>query len=119
MKPTHPYARSRVYDLRNYGDAAVWGPFIGDGSKRVDWEKVESAMVVLGYNLRIFNERAHGRSPARRTKVFTGLSPGSFVPPVEQDTTMAEQDVPDLVAEDPYGITGEWMRVSRVCGNLR
>lgn len=38
---THPYARAKVYDLREYTDGSLWGPFKDDGQQRVDWEKVE------------------------------------------------------------------------------
>lgn len=54
----HPYARSRVYDLRRYRIANFWGPFMDDGSGRIDWEKVQSIFIVLGYGLRMINERS-------------------------------------------------------------
>lgn len=54
----HPYARSRVYDLRRYRAANFWGPFMDDGSGRIDWEKVQSIFIVLGYGLRMINERS-------------------------------------------------------------
>lgn len=54
----HPFARSRVYDLRRYRAANFWGPFMDDGSGRIDWEKVESIFIVLGYGLRMINERS-------------------------------------------------------------
>lgn len=55
---THIFARSKVYDLREYTDHTLWGPFMNDGSQRVDWEKVEAVMVVLGFNLRKFTDRS-------------------------------------------------------------
>ncbi|KAK5047813.1 hypothetical protein LTR84_006478 [Exophiala bonariae] len=57
LRFVHPYARSRVYDLRRYTDGNMWGPFMNDGSQRVDWEKVQAIMIVLAFNLRIFMER--------------------------------------------------------------
>lgn len=54
----HPYARSRVYDLRRYRATNFWGPFMDDGSGRIDWEKVQSIFIVLGYGLRMINERS-------------------------------------------------------------
>jgi hypothetical protein len=44
--PAHTVARSRVYDLREYTDHTLWGPFMNDGSQDVDWEKVEAIMMV-------------------------------------------------------------------------
>lgn len=57
LRFVHPYARSRVYDLRRYTHANMWGPFLDDGSQAVDWEKVQAIMIVLAYNLRIYTER--------------------------------------------------------------
>ncbi|KAK3900135.1 hypothetical protein C8A05DRAFT_17516 [Staphylotrichum tortipilum] len=50
-------ACAKVYDLREYTRGTRWGPFLdsGDGEEgelKVDWEKVEAAMVVLGTNVR-------------------------------------------------------------------
>lgn len=56
----HPYARSRVYDLRRYKRSNDWGPFMDDGSGRIDWEKVQSIWLVLGYGLRMLSERTNG-----------------------------------------------------------
>lgn len=59
----HPYARSRVYDLRRYKLANDWGPFMDDGppgNQRIDWEKVQSIWLVLGYGLRMLSERTDG-----------------------------------------------------------
>lgn len=59
----HPYARSRVYDLRRYNRDNEWGPFMSDGRKgyqRIDWEKVQSIWLVLGYGLRMLSERTNG-----------------------------------------------------------
>lgn len=57
VRHVHPYARSRVYDLRRYTEANMWGPFMDDGSQRVDWEKVQAIMIVLAYNHRMYTER--------------------------------------------------------------
>ncbi|KAK4993389.1 hypothetical protein LTR66_006024 [Elasticomyces elasticus] len=109
VKPTHPYARSRVYDLRNYTDASLWGPFMDDGTENVDWEKVEAIMVVLNYNLRVFSERTNGDFEPFWSLPFEGASPNSFVSP----TTLGIPSEPSLPIEsqDPYGVTGTWMRV--------
>ncbi|RMZ76405.1 hypothetical protein DV737_g4850, partial [Chaetothyriales sp. CBS 132003] len=70
----HPYARSRVYDLRRYMTANMWGPFLDDGSEGIDWEKVQCILIDILYNLRL-------RRPS------------------------------SLAAQDPYGVTGTWMRI--------
>ncbi|KAK5007633.1 hypothetical protein LTR28_005042, partial [Elasticomyces elasticus] len=100
VKPTHPYARSRVYDLRNYTDASLWGPFMDDGTENVDWEKVEAIMVVLNYNLRVFSERTNGDFEPFWSLPFEGASPNSFVSP----TTLGIPSEPSLPIEsqDPY-----------------
>ncbi|XXG94263.1 hypothetical protein Hte_000517 [Hypoxylon texense] len=47
-----PYACAKVYDLRQYTENTKWGPFMDDDTDRVDWEKVEAIMLVIGANLR-------------------------------------------------------------------
>lgn len=124
----NPYARSRVYDLRRYTAQTFWGPFVDDASEHVDWEMLESIMVVLGYNLGMFSERTRGLFGPVWDKPFEGAVPGSFVPPpkdepfcskhTRHDSGLAE--APALIKEpslsldarDPYGITGTWRRVS-------
>ena len=56
----HPYARSRLYDLRRYKPSNYWGPFMDDGSGRIDWEKVQAIYIVLGFGLRMLSERVPG-----------------------------------------------------------
>jgi hypothetical protein len=48
----HPYARSRIYDLRRYNDQNGWGPFKDSKTGEVDWERLLCIMVDLDYNLR-------------------------------------------------------------------
>ncbi|KAK3072109.1 hypothetical protein LTR53_007417 [Teratosphaeriaceae sp. CCFEE 6253] len=121
--PTHTYARSKVYDLRQYTEHTLWGPFMADGSQRVDWEKVEAVMIVLGFNLNKFTERSDGRWPKVWNKPFMGASPNSYLshPPLAAPSK-EEDEEPDsmhkirelalaLDAQDPYGVTGTWMRV--------
>jgi hypothetical protein len=117
---THPYARAKVYDLRQYTEATLWGPFRDDGTQRVDWEKVEAIMVVLGFNLRRFTERSDGRFPMLWDKPFVGAPPNSYIAPATATGPREKLD-PDLIkirnlalslnALDPYGVTGTWMRV--------
>lgn len=130
--PAHKVARGRVYDLSEYTDHSLWGPFKADGSLRVDWEKMESVMVVLGFNLRKFNERSGGRFPMIWDEPFDGATPGSYVPPKEPVDEDGSKDAVEgakkeeelkpeelrrrelqasLDAQDPYGVSGTWMRI--------
>ena len=117
---THTYARSKVYDLRQYTEATLWGPFRDDGTQRVDWEKVEAIMIVLGFNLRKFTERSDGRFPMIWDEPFVGATPNSYIapPPATGPTEKLDSDLIkirelalNLNALDPYGVTGTWMRV--------
>lgn len=123
-RQTHTFARSKVYDLRQYTDATLWGPFRDDGSQRVDWEKVEAIMIVLGYNLKEFTKRSDGRFPMIWDEPFVGATPKSFISPPIPSSATAEQVEEidsdllkirelalDLNAQDPYGVSGTWMRV--------
>jgi hypothetical protein len=100
----YPFACSKVYDLRQYTLRTRWGPFMNDGSDRVDWEKVEAILIVLGNNIRhkLLNSR-----PFRDTweSPFSGSWPNSYVP------TPGRQ-LSSLDLEDPYGVSGTWLRVS-------
>lgn len=125
---THTYARSKVYDLREYNEGTLWGPFLQDGSQRPDWEKVEAIMIVLGFNLRKFADRSGGRFPRVWEDPFVGATAGSYRSPprIEQAANDPEDDEPevmepelkrvrdlalDLDSRDPYGISGSWLRV--------
>ena len=109
-RPIHPYARSKVYDLRQHSDHTLWGPFTDDGSQNVDWEKIEAIMIILHHNMRISAE-AHNvyesvlNLPSRP---FTGVTPNSFVSTTQ--SVPMEPALP-LEAKDPYHVTGTWMRV--------
>jgi hypothetical protein len=105
----HPYARSRVYDLRNYTDQNVWGPFRDDGSMRVDWEMIESLMIILGYNSGLCCRRFQPRFNPPWSDVLGGIvSPFPLRDPTKM---LYEPDIP-LAARDPYGVSGVWSRVS-------
>jgi hypothetical protein len=108
-RPVYPYATSKVYDLRQYTDKTFWGPFLDDGSQGVDWEKVEAIMVVLGHNLRTFSERSNGVFEPTWTKPFSGATPDSY-----RATFLPRIGAPlaSLDFEDPYNVTGTWIRVS-------
>ena len=138
-REVHPYARSRIYDLRRYTDANMWGPFMDDGSGRVDWEKVQAIMIDLAYNERIHIERRPQRSavlpseevdavlggmiamsivristdvayPGANHRCFGGIAANSFMSvPIKGKITPPPH--PSLDALDPYGVTGTWMRI--------
>lgn len=114
----HTYARSRVYDLRNYTDQTLWGPFMADGSQRVDWEKVEAIMVVLGHNFKTFSRRTNGTFPVLWKTPFFGATPNSYMnldrlDEIEEESSSEEEVMeigdlpPSLDSMDPYGVTGE------------
>ncbi|KIX94887.1 uncharacterized protein Z520_09577 [Fonsecaea multimorphosa CBS 102226] len=138
IRDVHPWARSRVYDLRRYNESNMWGPFTEDGTQRVDWEKVQAIMVVLGFNHRMYTERRGlsgtdflglPGSPPRSTgegsrsvsstrsnllkpweSLFAGIAPNSYVSsPLTGKIKPAPN--PSLDALDPYGVTGTWMRI--------
>lgn len=122
MQPhlVHTYARSKVYDLRGYKDANLWGPFMDDGSHCVDWEKVEAIMIVVGFNLNRCSDRTQCRWPRVWNRPFVGTTPNSYVSlpsvtvaPKNSDDEMVRlrELALGLDAQDPYGVSGTWMRV--------
>ncbi|KAK5076386.1 hypothetical protein LTS08_007018 [Lithohypha guttulata] len=97
----HPYARSRLYDLRKYKLSNFWGPFMDDGSGRIDWEKVQNIYIVLGYGLRMLIERTGseiggsvtwgmGLNGGSDHEMWQGLASGSF--PSKTETTNKKDD---------------------------
>ncbi|KAL9000691.1 MAG: hypothetical protein Q9169_000727 [Polycauliona sp. 2 TL-2023] len=111
----HPFARSRVYDLRQHSESTLWGPFAEDGSQNVDWEKLEAIMMILDYNIRNFTNKyvAHGSNlipPWDRP--FVGVTPHSLN--LNQNPLEASIERPPplpIDLQDPYGASGTWMRV--------
>ena len=107
----HPYARARVYDLRQHTeDGTFWGPFFDDGLQTVDWEKLEAIMIILDYNLRRSTEpqRQYEGMLELQEKPWVGATPHSFVSP--PPSVPMEPALP-LEAQDPYNVTGTWTRV--------
>ncbi|KAI1381916.1 hypothetical protein F4677DRAFT_9300 [Hypoxylon crocopeplum] len=100
-----PFACSKVYDLRQYTQNTKWGPFMDDDTDRVDWEKVEAIMIVIGSNLRKLGLNKFPVCKNFWEIPFAGSWPQSYRPhPVARE--------PDpLELQDPYGITGTWLRV--------
>ncbi|KAI0132050.1 hypothetical protein BJ170DRAFT_229096 [Xylariales sp. AK1849] len=103
-----PFACSKVYDLRQYGEQTRWGPFMDDGSDRTDWEKVEAIMLVLGANLKRLGLNHFPICKNFWETPFAGVWPGSYMalPMLEREEGQSEQAL-----EDPYGVTGTWLRV--------
>ena len=107
----HPYARSRVYDLRQHTEnGTFWGPFLDDGLQTVDWEKLEAIMIILDYNLRrsVDIHRQYEDVLELQESPWVGATPHSFTSPPQ--SLPMEPSVP-LEAQDPYNVTGTWMRV--------
>ncbi|KAE9380115.1 hypothetical protein N431DRAFT_323198 [Stipitochalara longipes BDJ] len=108
----YPYAVSMVYDLRNYKEESLWGPYLTDGRAGVDWEKMEAVMIVLGWNLRVFTEQREGGVFGPRSvwrEPWVGASPGSYEGISGKGSQIPPQVESGVV--DPYGIQGTWMRV--------
>ncbi|KAL1861671.1 hypothetical protein VTK73DRAFT_6979 [Phialemonium thermophilum] len=101
----HPYACARVYDLRRYTQATMWGPFMSDGSGRVDWERVEAVMIVLSQNIRDKNINSSPLFANLWKSPFAGSWPNSYVPwpPDREPLSLDDQD--------PYGVSGTFMRI--------
>lgn len=107
----HPYARSRVYDLRQHtDDGTFWGPFLDDGLQTVDWEKLEAIMIIINYNLKHSREvqSQHDGKVEVQKNPWVGAVPNSFISPAK--SVPMEPALP-LEAQDPYNITGTWTRI--------
>ncbi|KAI4239763.1 MAG: hypothetical protein LQ349_000136 [Xanthoria aureola] len=111
----HPFARSKVYDLRQHSEGTLWGPFVDDGSQNVDWEKIEAIMIILDYNIQIFTNKyvTHGSNlipPWDRP--FVGVTPHSLnLRPAEAELSIERTPSLPVDLQDPYGVSGTWMRV--------
>ncbi|KAI1393941.1 uncharacterized protein F4822DRAFT_30698 [Hypoxylon trugodes] len=99
------YACAKVYDLRQYTEKTKWGPFMDDDTDRVDWEKVEAIMIVIGSNLRKLRLTSFPECKDHWELSFAGVWPQSYVP-----SPFACQPE-SLELQDPYDITGNWLRV--------
>ena len=109
---TYPYACSLVYDLRNYTVANGWGPFMSDGSMRVDWERMESIMIVLGHNLNLFGERTGGGLRGVWGREWKDAVKGSYTSmPINGPRKESPPPAIDR-SRDPFGVEGTYMRVS-------
>ena len=103
----YPFACSKVYDLRNYNDNTMWGPFKSSGSGEVDWEMAEAIMIVLTHNLRQCRIFSHRFIRPIWDMPFSGVTNNSHI--VQEN--LHQLPPPDSMLEDLYGINGTWMRV--------
>ncbi|KAI5922592.1 hypothetical protein F4810DRAFT_673330 [Camillea tinctor] len=102
-----PFACSKVYDLRQYTENTKWGPFRDDDTDRVDWEKAEAIMIVLSANLKSLGLGEYPLCKGFCGTPFAGTWSQSYHPlPMEN-----EPSPKPLELEDPYGVTGMWLRV--------
>ncbi|KAI0393832.1 hypothetical protein F5Y17DRAFT_430432 [Xylariaceae sp. FL0594] len=116
-----PFAISKVYDNRQYSRATKWGPFMADGTMRVDWEKVEAVMVALNANIESMRLSQIPLLYLFSNVPFAGTWPKSWQPPPPPGPgpaplfNLAERRgprVPDPLEHlDPYGVTGVWLRI--------
>ncbi|KAL8798647.1 MAG: hypothetical protein Q9182_006494 [Xanthomendoza sp. 2 TL-2023] len=106
----HPFARAKVYDLRQHTELTFWGPFHNDGSQDVDWEKLEAIMVILSYRISRFSNSQGSNLIPPWDAPFTGVTPYGFE--WHPSRLSIERLLPlPLVLQDPYNITGLWMHV--------
>ncbi|OAA68411.1 f-box domain protein, cyclin-like protein [Niveomyces insectorum RCEF 264] len=106
----YAYAASKVYDMRENSRGSRWGPFVADGSCRVDWEKVEAILIVIRFNVR---SKGLFKFPILHKywdNAFVGSWPESYMPMI-RDISPLPNDSSPLDLEDPYGVTGTWMRI--------
>jgi hypothetical protein len=116
---SHPWARSNVYDLRNYTDANGWGPFRDDGSFYVDWEKIESIMLVLGYSSSICCRRFMTRFRPPWENALDDIVPTEKeLLPAYPLQLIKEIDVP-LELRDPYAVSGIYSRLVSFLGTCK
>lgn len=103
----YPFACSKVYDLREYTENTRWGPFMNDGSLRVDWEKVEAILLVLRSNIKNKSLDSFSIFAHFWDKPFAGPWEGSYIP----WPPLTERKQSELERRDPYDVTGTWLRV--------
>ncbi|KAI1468702.1 uncharacterized protein F4812DRAFT_458231 [Daldinia caldariorum] len=107
----NPYACSVVYDLRQYTQNTKWGPFMDDDTDRVDWEKVEAIMVVIGSNLRKLGLAKFPLCRSYWDLPFAGTWPKSYIPHPIPRVPESPESSKSLDLQDPYGVTGTWLRI--------
>lgn len=84
---------------------------MSDGSMRVDWERMEGIMVVLGHNLRLFGERTGGGLRDVWGREWKDAVKGSYN---SMPINGPKKDTPPPTfdgLQDPFGVEGTYMRV--------
>lgn len=115
---THHFARSRVYDLRNYTDLNQWGPFLNDGSMRVDWEAIESLMIDIGYSSGLCCPRFLPKFRVPWSKPFEGVvKERDNVLKTHPSNLLQDPEIP-LDLKDPYGVSGFYSRIICFLGKV-
>jgi hypothetical protein len=81
-----------------------------DGSYNVDWEKVEAIMIIIDYNHKLLRGR-------HRVNIYDALWTDPFIAAVPHSYTSPpalslETPKPPLDVQDPFDVTGTYMRVS-------
>ncbi|KAK4130000.1 hypothetical protein BT67DRAFT_430483 [Trichocladium antarcticum] len=127
-------ACAKVYDLREYSLETLWGPFREGGGEglRVDWEKVEAILIVLGTNIRNKGLEAWPIFGNFWGRPFAGVWEESYIPwwrgrekekGEQENGEEAEKGGKEsgkkkekgekvgLERRDPYGVSGSWLRV--------
>ncbi|CZT08132.1 uncharacterized protein RCO7_09546 [Rhynchosporium graminicola] len=115
-----PCASSMVFDLRNYTEENLWGPYI-DRLATADWEKLEASMVVLCHHAEDINDCIDRRMFPKGImpeEGWEGAHPYSYKSvnlrgldyddDEEEDGQAEFRDVAEKPSElhDPYNITG-------------
>jgi len=114
----HPYARSRVYDLRNYNHLNQWGPFLSDGSMRVDWETIETLMIDIGYNSGLCCPRFLPSFRAPWSRPFEGVVQERDSIQLDYPFPLLQEPEIPLDQKDPYGVSGVYSRIVCFLGKV-
>jgi len=79
---------------------------------RVDWEMIESQMIILGYNSGLCCRRFQPQFSPPWVEPLQGIVPArAKTVPEFSPKLLYEPDVP-LRLKDPYAVSGVWSRVS-------
>ena len=96
-------ARTFVYDLRNYTEERLWGPY-QKGGQAVNWLHLRADIIVITMNLREFG--------AHWPKAF---QPPLLVRGLEATRAYSAPEMSRRSERDWAGVEGHWMRVVCFC----
>lgn len=90
----------------------------GGTGLRVDWEKVEAIMIVVGHNLQLFRERIGSVGvcdfgEGSWGRAWEGAVSGSYTSFGRLGGV--EEPAAEMDPIDPFGVTGTYLRVSSSC----